>query len=299
MSHGATLALEQDHRVDIRFGVGHFTRPIPDQAKGSKTTVRRSMPGVYGCTRCYPCPAVFTMFEWLFFAANVLSEDPEAGLGGQQEPIAVSQVLSLGSRRQTSISGQGVSVFTPTWSVKCKTPYLRARLTCGRPMIDNAFLCCWYLSGTNWVSSCTRKKHPRVDASLVCWKVPQGERWVSKSAPQTTVTYWPPFRASTVPIPRSGAMNCMDFETRVTPLVREPSSWLHRGHPYCLTRLRRAINTGAAATHLLSLAGAVWESIAHPAKTQNGVRAHNLRADRPPSVIAFESVLLDPEAPVQ
>jgi hypothetical protein len=104
-------------------------------------------------------------------------------------------------------------------------------------------------------------------------------------------------RPCSYPDPR--ATNCVDFETRVAPLVREPSSWLHQGHPYCLTRLRRAINTGAAATHLLSLAGAVGKSIAHPAKTQNGVRAHNLRADRPPSVIAFESVLLDPEAPVQ
>jgi NAD-dependent dihydropyrimidine dehydrogenase PreA subunit len=102
MSHGATLALEQDHRVDIRFGVGHFTRPIPDQAKGSKTTVRRSTPSVYRCTRCYLCPSCsLRCSNGCFFVADVLSEDPEAGLGGQQEPIVVSQVLSLGSRRQT------------------------------------------------------------------------------------------------------------------------------------------------------------------------------------------------------
>jgi hypothetical protein len=166
-------------------------------------------------------------------------------------------------------------------------------------MIDNTSLRCRCPSGTNWKSSCTRQKHPQTVVSLMCSKVPRGERWVSRLTPQTTVTYYPPSRGSTLLVPSSKGTNCVDFEIHVAPLVREPSSWLHQGHPYCLTRLRRAINTGAAATHLLSLAGAVGKSIAHPAKTQNGVRAHNLRADRPPSVIAFESVLLDPDAPVQ
>jgi hypothetical protein len=66
------------------------------------------------------CPGLFTMFEWLLFIANVLSEGPEVGSGEQQEPLVVSQVLSLGSILQTPNSGQGVSVFTLTWSAKLR-----------------------------------------------------------------------------------------------------------------------------------------------------------------------------------
>ena len=46
--------------------------------------------------------------------------------------------------------------------------------------------------------------------------------------PQTTATYWPPFRVSTVPIPSFGGTNCVDSETHVAPPVREPGSWLHQ-----------------------------------------------------------------------
>jgi hypothetical protein len=66
------------------------------------------------------------------------------------------------------------------------------------PMIGNTSLRCRCLSETNWASSCPRKKHPQTVVSLMCSKVPRGERWVFRSTPQITLTCCPPFRVSTV-----------------------------------------------------------------------------------------------------
>ena len=72
------------------------------------------------------------MFEWLFFAANVLPGNPEVGSGGGGSTGADCRLPSPKSGIQTpNINLWARSVRFYAYQA-CKTPYLRAR----RPVVD-------------------------------------------------------------------------------------------------------------------------------------------------------------------
>ena len=237
-------------------GVGHFTRPILDQANALSTAVQRStfsaqclpmdeMLCVLGSLRC--SNGCFSLLMYYLKAPMLIQESNASRL------LSPKCLFWDTYAKRRTLDKECPFLHFPGLqnSVSAGTTHLWS------PMIGNTSLRCRRLSETNWTSSCPRKKYPHTVASLMCSKVPRGERWVFRSTPQTTLTCCPPFRVSTVLIPSSEGTNCVDPETHVTPLVRKPSSWFHQGHPCCLTRLHRAIDTGAAATHLPPLAGAV------------------------------------------